>query len=154
VAIVDAAEPSPLRTYKLGQNLGQTVQVTSGFGAGDSLVNLRQRVPADGSGEPVHGPGRANAMANAKDARSAEPPPPCTASGDGQATTHETDSGGHAAGRIGSVVGLLSAAIVRPLSDPAAIFILTGGLLGPSVPLRGWLHPDEVFPLTHRAGTW
>lgn len=39
VAIVDAQNHVHLRTVKLGQNLGKTVQVTSGLSAGDKLVN-------------------------------------------------------------------------------------------------------------------
>jgi membrane fusion protein (multidrug efflux system) len=39
VAIIDAQNRVHLRTVTLGQNLGQTVQVTSGLSAGDKLVN-------------------------------------------------------------------------------------------------------------------
>jgi membrane fusion protein (multidrug efflux system) len=39
VAVVDAQNRVHLRDVKLGQNLGQTVQVTSGLSAGDRLVN-------------------------------------------------------------------------------------------------------------------
>ena len=39
VAIVDAQNRVHLRNVTLGQNLGQTVQVTSGLSPGDKLVN-------------------------------------------------------------------------------------------------------------------
>jgi membrane fusion protein (multidrug efflux system) len=39
VAIVDARNHVHLRNVTLGQNLGQTVQVTSGLSPGDKLVN-------------------------------------------------------------------------------------------------------------------
>jgi hypothetical protein len=39
VAIVDAQNHVHLRNVTLGQNLGQTVQVTSGLSQGDKLVN-------------------------------------------------------------------------------------------------------------------
>jgi membrane fusion protein, multidrug efflux system len=88
VAIVDAHNRVHLRDVTLGQNLGQTVQVTSGLAAGDRVVNNPSAGLLEGqSVQPVTPmPGYATAMQSTH--RQPEPPPaPASASGDGHSTT-------------------------------------------------------------------
>jgi len=77
VAIVDAQNHVHLQNVTLGQNLGQTVQVTSGLSAGDKLVNNPPAGLLEGQAvqavTPV--PGYTVAMPQARPA----PPPPATA---------------------------------------------------------------------------
>jgi membrane fusion protein (multidrug efflux system) len=88
VAIVDAGNRVHLRDVKLGQNLGQIVQVTSGLGAGDRLVNNPPAGLLEGqSVQPVTPlPGYA-ASSPKLPSLPEPPPPPGSASGDGHATT-------------------------------------------------------------------
>jgi membrane fusion protein (multidrug efflux system) len=87
VAIVDAQNRVHLRNVTLGQNLGQTVQVTSGLAAGDRLVNNPPAGLLDGESVQPVTPVAGYAMATQKTQGQPEPPPPRgTASGDGQAT--------------------------------------------------------------------
>jgi RND family efflux transporter MFP subunit len=84
VAIVDAQNRVHLRNVTLGQNLGQTVQVTSGLSPGDKLVNNPPAGLLEGqSVQPVTpAPGYAAARQTLP-----EPSPSGAASGDGHATT-------------------------------------------------------------------
>jgi membrane fusion protein, multidrug efflux system len=88
VAVVDANNRVHLRDITLGQNLGQTVQVTSGLAAGDRLVNNPPAGLLDGETvQPVTPvPGYAVARQNLAE-QPEPPPPPGSASGDGHATT-------------------------------------------------------------------
>jgi membrane fusion protein (multidrug efflux system) len=87
VAIVDAQNRVHLRNVTLGQNLGQTVQVTSGLAAGDRLVNNPPAGLLDGESVQPVTPVAGYAMSTQKTQGQPEPPPPRgTASGDGQAT--------------------------------------------------------------------
>jgi RND family efflux transporter MFP subunit len=87
VAIVDAQNRVHLRNVTLGQNLGQTVQVTSGLSAGDRLVNNPPAGLLDGESVQPVTPVTGYAMAAQKTQGQPEPPPPGSASGDGHATT-------------------------------------------------------------------
>jgi membrane fusion protein, multidrug efflux system len=86
VAIVDAQNRVHLRNVTLGQNLGQTVQVTSGLSAGDRLVNNPPAGLLDGESVQPVTPVAGYAMATQKTQGQPESPPP-PASGDGHATT-------------------------------------------------------------------
>jgi RND family efflux transporter MFP subunit len=83
VAIVDSQSRVHLRNVTLGQNLGQTVQVTSGLSPADKLVNN----PPAGllEGQSVQPVTPAPGYAAARQAPP-EPSPPLAASGDGHAT--------------------------------------------------------------------
>jgi len=88
VAIVDGANRVHLRNVTLGQNLGQTVQVTSGLAAADRLVNN----PPAGllEGQTVRPVTPAAGYAMAKKTTPAPPKPafpPGSSTGDGHATT-------------------------------------------------------------------
>jgi RND family efflux transporter MFP subunit len=73
VAIVDAHNRVHLRNVTLGQNLGQTVQVTSGLSPGDKLVNNPPAGLLEGqSVEPVT-PATGYAAAAKPDARAKQP---------------------------------------------------------------------------------
>jgi membrane fusion protein (multidrug efflux system) len=84
VAIVDAQNRVHLRNVTLGQNLGQTVQVTSGLSLGDKLVNNPPAGLLEGQSVQSVTPATGYAMAPQK------APPPThsagSANGDGQAT--------------------------------------------------------------------
>src|SRR6202034_1004465 len=88
VAVVDANNRVHLRDTRLGQNLGQMVQVTSGLSPGDKLVNSPPAGLLEGQTvqpvTPVHG--YASARQNPTDQRE-PPPPPGSASGHGHQTT-------------------------------------------------------------------
>jgi membrane fusion protein (multidrug efflux system) len=87
VAIVDAQNRVHLRNVTLGQNLGQTVQVTSGLSPGDKLVNNPPAGLLEGQSVQPVTPATGYAMA-AQPARQqperSHPEP--AASGDGQAS--------------------------------------------------------------------
>jgi membrane fusion protein, multidrug efflux system len=88
VAIVDAQNRVHLRNVTLGQNLGQTVQVTSGLSAGDRLVNNPPAGLLEGESVQPVTPVAGYAMASQKtDAQPEAPPPPRSASGDKHSTT-------------------------------------------------------------------
>ncbi|MDB6043106.1 MAG: multidrug efflux pump acriflavin resistance protein AcrB/AcrD/AcrF [Gammaproteobacteria bacterium] len=84
VAIVDAQNRVHLRNVTLGQNLGQTVQVTSGLSLGDKLVNNPPAGLLEGQSVQSVTPATGYAMAPQK------APQPThsagSANGDGQAT--------------------------------------------------------------------
>jgi membrane fusion protein (multidrug efflux system) len=63
VAIVDAQNRVHLRDVTLGQNLGQTVQVTSGLASGDRLVNNPPAGLLEGQSVQPVAPARGYAMA-------------------------------------------------------------------------------------------
>jgi membrane fusion protein, multidrug efflux system len=88
VAIVDGENRVHLRDVTLGQNLGKTVQVTSGLAAGDKLVNNPPAGLLEGQlvqpVTPVTGYAVASQNLNSQPE---PPPPPGSASGDGHATT-------------------------------------------------------------------
>jgi membrane fusion protein (multidrug efflux system) len=73
VAIVDSQNRIHLRNVTLGQNLGQTVQVTSGLSPGDKLVNNPPAGLLDG--QPVKAVTPANGYATAPPKASPETPP-------------------------------------------------------------------------------
>jgi membrane fusion protein (multidrug efflux system) len=87
VAIVDPQNRVHLRNVTLGQNLGRTVQVTSGLAAGDRLINNPPAGLLEGeSVEPVT-PVAGYAMATQNKQGQPEPPSaPGSASGEGHAT--------------------------------------------------------------------
>jgi RND family efflux transporter MFP subunit len=88
VAIVDAQNRVHLRNVTLGQNLGQTVQVTSGLSAGDKLVNNPPAGLLEGQSVQPVTPVTGYAMATQKTHGQPKPPPPAGAAGeDGQAST-------------------------------------------------------------------
>ena len=88
VAVVDAQNKVHLRDVTLGQNLGQTVQVTSGLSAGDRLVNNPPAGLLEGQAvqpvTPVPGYARATQEMPTQPQSS---PPPASASVNGHATT-------------------------------------------------------------------
>ncbi|MGO9935393.1 MAG: efflux RND transporter periplasmic adaptor subunit [Steroidobacteraceae bacterium] len=88
VAIVDANNRVHLRDITLGQNLGQTVQVTSGLAPGDRLVNNPPSGLMDGETvQPVTPvPGYASAPKNPP-VQPQEPPPPQLADDEGHTST-------------------------------------------------------------------
>jgi membrane fusion protein, multidrug efflux system len=87
VAIVDAQNRVHLRNVTLGQNLGQTVQVTSGLSAGDRLVNNPPAGLLEGESVQPVTPVAGYAMTTQKTPAQPEPPPPPgSASGDGHST--------------------------------------------------------------------
>jgi RND family efflux transporter MFP subunit len=79
VAIVDAQNRIHLRNVTLGQNLGQTVQVTSGLSPGDKLVNNPPAGLLDGQSvqavTPVKGYATVAPKAQPEPAPQPEPPP-------------------------------------------------------------------------------
>jgi membrane fusion protein (multidrug efflux system) len=87
VAIVDGANRVHLRNVTLGQNLGQTVQVTSGLSAGDRLVNNPPAGLLEGQSVQPVTPTAGYAMAPQIPAQPKPPPPPGSAIGDGHAAT-------------------------------------------------------------------
>ena len=82
VAIVDAQNRVHLRNVTLGQNLGQTVQVTSGLSSGDKLVNNPPAGLLEGQSVRPVTPATGYAMA----AQPAPSRPDAAASGGGQAS--------------------------------------------------------------------
>jgi membrane fusion protein (multidrug efflux system) len=87
VAIVDAQNRVHLRNVTLGQNLGQTVQVTSGLSPGDKLVNNPPAGLLEGQSVQPVTPVTGYAMATQKTQGQPESPPEAsTASGRGQAS--------------------------------------------------------------------
>jgi RND family efflux transporter MFP subunit len=87
VAIVDSQNRVHLRNVTLGQNLGQTVQVTSGLAAGDRLINNPPAGLLEGESVQPVTPVAGYAMATKK--KQGQPEPPSargSASGDGHAT--------------------------------------------------------------------
>ena len=88
VAIVDAQNRVHLRNVTLGQNLGQTVQVTSGLSAGDRLVNNPPAGLLEGQSVQPVTPVAGYAMVTQKmQGQPESPPPPGSASGGGHPTT-------------------------------------------------------------------
>jgi membrane fusion protein, multidrug efflux system len=87
VAIIDAQNRVHLRNVTLGQNLGQTVQVTSGLSAGDRLVNNPPAGLLDGESVQPVTPVAGYAMATQKTQGQPEPPPPPGSPSGGHATT-------------------------------------------------------------------
>jgi membrane fusion protein (multidrug efflux system) len=79
VAIVDAQNRIRLHNVTLGQNLGQTVQVTSGLSPGDKLVNNPPAGLLEGQSVQAVTPMSGYAMT--------APPPAAAASGDKQANS-------------------------------------------------------------------
>jgi membrane fusion protein, multidrug efflux system len=75
VAIVDAQNHVHLRNVTLGQNLGQTLQVTSGLSAGDKLVNNPPAGLLEGELVQPVTPATGYAMATQKPQPRPEPPP-------------------------------------------------------------------------------
>jgi membrane fusion protein, multidrug efflux system len=74
VAIVDAHNRVHLRNVTLGQNLGQTVQVTSGLSPGDRLVNNPPAGLLEGQSVQPVTPATGYAMTTPKPPGQAEPP--------------------------------------------------------------------------------
>jgi membrane fusion protein (multidrug efflux system) len=88
VAVVDANNRVHLRDVTLGQNLGQTVQVTSGLTLADKLVNNPPAGLLEGQTVQPVTPVRGYASAQQIPTEQPEPPPPPgSASGDGHQTT-------------------------------------------------------------------
>jgi RND family efflux transporter MFP subunit len=88
VAIVDGANRVHLRNITLGQNLGQTVQVTSGLAAGEKLVNNPPAGLLEGQTVQPVTPVPGYATVKQKLHSLPEPaPPPGSVTGDGHATT-------------------------------------------------------------------
>jgi membrane fusion protein, multidrug efflux system len=88
VAIVDGDNRVHLRDVTLGQNLGKTVQVTSGLVAGDKLVNNPPAGLLEGQLVQPVTPVTGYAVAGQKpDSLPEPPPPPGSTSGDGHDTT-------------------------------------------------------------------
>jgi len=87
LAIVDGENRVHLRSVTLGQNLGQTVQVTSGLAAGDRMVNNPPAGLLEGQTVRPVTPAPGYAMAQKTPAQPKPPAPPCSAIGDGHATT-------------------------------------------------------------------
>jgi RND family efflux transporter MFP subunit len=87
VAVVDGENRVHLRDVTLGQNLGQTVQVTSGLAAGDRLVNNPPAGLLEGQSVKPVTPAAGYAMAQKTAAQPKPQPPPGSAIGDGHATT-------------------------------------------------------------------
>jgi membrane fusion protein (multidrug efflux system) len=86
VAIVDAQNRVHLRNVTLGQNLGQTVQVTSGLSSGDKLVNNPPAGLLEGQSVQPVTPATGYAMAAQPAHQQPEVSrPEAAASGDGQA---------------------------------------------------------------------
>ena len=85
VAIVDAQNRVHLRNVTLGENLGQTVQVTSGLALGEKLVNN----PPAGllEGQPVQPVAPVAGYATATQQAQPEPPVAATTNRNGQAGT-------------------------------------------------------------------
>ena len=77
MAIVDAQNHVHLRNVTLGQNLGQTVQVTSGLSLGDKLVNNPPAGLLEGQSvqpvTPVAGYAMATPKVQAQPAKAATP---------------------------------------------------------------------------------
>jgi membrane fusion protein, multidrug efflux system len=88
VAVVDANNRVHLRDITLGQNLGQTVQVTSGLSPSDKLVNNPPAGLLDGETvQPVTPvPGYASAPKNPP-VQPGEPPRPQLANDEGRTST-------------------------------------------------------------------
>lgn len=86
VAVVDTQNRVHLRNVTLGQNLGQTVQVTSGLSPDDKLVNNPPAGLLEGQLVQPVTPVTGYAMATQK-AQTEPPPPVRTASGLAKATT-------------------------------------------------------------------
>ena len=76
VAIVDAQNRVHLRNVTLGQNLGQTVQVTSGLSLGDKLVNNPPAGLLEGQSVQPVTPATGYAMATQKTPAQTQPPAP------------------------------------------------------------------------------
>jgi hypothetical protein len=77
-----------LHDVTLGQNLGRTVQVTSGLTAGDKLVNNPPAGLLEGQSVQAVTPAPGYAAASQKLHSPPEPPPrPGSAGGDGHGTT-------------------------------------------------------------------
>jgi membrane fusion protein (multidrug efflux system) len=74
VAIVDAHNRVHLRNVTLGQNMGQTVQVTSGLSPGDRLVNNPPAGLLEGQSVQPVTPATGYAMTTPKPREPAEPP--------------------------------------------------------------------------------
>ncbi|HTB68753.1 MAG TPA: efflux RND transporter periplasmic adaptor subunit [Steroidobacteraceae bacterium] len=74
VAIVDAHNRVHLRSVTLGQNLGQTVQVTSGLAPGDRLVNNPPAGLLEGQSVQPVTPATGYAMTTPQPGAQAEPP--------------------------------------------------------------------------------
>jgi membrane fusion protein, multidrug efflux system len=88
VAIVDGSDRVHLRDVTLGQNLGKTVQVTSGLAASDRLVNNPPAGLLDGQSVQPVTPATGYATASQKlESMPEPPPPPGSASGTGHDTT-------------------------------------------------------------------
>jgi membrane fusion protein (multidrug efflux system) len=87
VAIVDGQNHVHLRNVTLGQNLGQTVQVTSGLSPGDKLVNNPPAGLLEGQSVQPVTPVAGYAMATQKTQGQPEPPRADAASEHGQANT-------------------------------------------------------------------
>ena len=88
VAIVDAHNQVHLRNVTLGQNLGQSVQITSGLAAGDRLVNNPPAALLEGQTVRPVTPAAGYAMAKKTTPEQPKPPfPPGSSTGDGHATT-------------------------------------------------------------------
>jgi RND family efflux transporter MFP subunit len=87
VAIVDAHNRVHLRNVTLGQNLGQTVQVTSGLSPGDKLVNNPQAGLLEGQSVQPVTPVAGYAMTTPKVQALPEPPPAGAINGPPKAIT-------------------------------------------------------------------
>ena len=88
VAIVDAQNHVHLRNVTLGQNLGQTVQVTSGLSLGDKLVNNPPAGLLEGQSVQPVTPVKGYAMATQKTPVQPEQAPPADAANEqAKATT-------------------------------------------------------------------
>lgn len=88
VAIVDAQNHIHLRNVTLGQNMGQTVQVTSGLSPGDKLVNNPPAGLLEGQAVQPVAPATGYATATQKTPGQSESPPAADpAKGQAKATT-------------------------------------------------------------------
>jgi RND family efflux transporter MFP subunit len=88
VAIVGPRNRVHLRNVTLGQNLGQTVQVTSGLSAGDRLANNPPAGLLEGQTVQPVTPAAGYAMVTQKaQGQPEQPPAPGSASGQGHGTT-------------------------------------------------------------------
>ncbi len=146
VAIVDAQNRVHLRNVTLGQNLGQTVQVTSGLSPGDKLVNNPPAGLLEGQSVQPVTPATGYATATPK----AQPEPPSPAAAASRGWAGELAMKRHAAALVASLgVGLLAGCDLAPVYDPPH-FILPDSYQG-SGPF-GVAHPEEA--LSPRGDWW
>jgi RND family efflux transporter MFP subunit len=87
VAIVDAQNHVHLQNVTLGQNLGQTVQITSGVSANDKLVNNPPAGLLEGQSVQAVTPAKGYAAAAQKTQGQPAPLPPTSAASQEKAST-------------------------------------------------------------------